>query len=414
MPAAFLIVYFYPMKIAIIGAGAAGCFAAANIPYREGQEVTVFEKTGKVMQKVKVSGGGRCNVTHDCFDVPELLTRYPRGKQLLRKSLYHFTPADTIQWFKERGVQLKVEADGRMFPITDDSQTIIDCIWQQMMQNKVNVVYHKSVTALAKTDSGFHITFADGSSYDADKVLVATGGYPKADQYKWLTDIGHTIQQPVPSLFTFNIPNHPVTELMGVAVPMATVKIAGTKLTQSGPLLVTHWGMSGPAVLKTSAVGARDLADRNYTFTALINWLNDVTDTELKETIHQLRREQGKQLVQHKNPFDLPKRLWEYLLLQCGIKEEVRWGDLPATAQNKLIEALLRDSYLVKGKTTFKEEFVTCGGITLGEIDPQTMQSKLHPGLHFAGETIDVDGITGGYNFQNAWSSGYIAAQAMQ
>lgn len=401
------------MKIAIIGAGAAGCFAAANIPYREGQEVTVFEKTGKVMQKVKVSGGGRCNVTHDCFDVPELLTRYPRGKQLLRKSLYHFTPADTIQWFKERGIQLKVEADGRMFPITDDSQTIIDCIWQQMMQNKVNVVYHKAVAALAKTDSGFHITFADGSSHDADKVLIATGGYPKADQYKWLTDTGHTIQQPVPSLFTFNIPNHPVTELMGVAVPMATVKIAGTKLTQSGPLLITHWGMSGPAVLKTSAVSARDLADRNYTFTALINWLNDLTDTELKETIHQLRREQGKQLVQHKNPFELPKRLWEYLLTQCGIKEEVRWGDLPATGQNKLIEALLRDSYPVKGKTTFKEEFVTCGGITLSEIDPQTMQSKLHPGLHFAGEAIDVDGITGGYNFQNAWSSGYIAAQSM-
>ncbi len=413
MPAAFFIVYFCPMKIAIIGAGAAGCFAAANIPYREGQEVTVFEKTGKVMQKVKVSGGGRCNVTHDCFDVPELLTRYPRGKQLLRKSLYHFTPADTIQWFKERGVQLKVEADGRMFPITDDSQTIIDCIWQQMMQNKVDVVYHKSVAALTKTDSGFQITFADGSSYTADKVLIATGGYPKADQYKWLTDLGHTIQQPVPSLFTFNIPNHPVTELMGVAVPMATVKIAGTKLTQSGPLLITHWGMSGPAVLKTSAVGARELADRNYTFTALINWLNDVTDTELKETIHQLRREQGKQLVQHKNPFDLPKRLWEYLLIQCGIKEEVRWGDLPATGQNKLIEALLRDSYPVKGKTTFKEEFVTCGGITLSEIDPQTMQSKLHSGLHFAGETIDVDGITGGYNFQNAWSSGYIAAQSM-
>ena len=401
------------MKIAIIGAGAAGCFAAANIPYREGQEVTVFEKTGKVMQKVKVSGGGRCNVTHDCFDVPELLTRYPRGKQLLRKSLYHFTPSDTIQWFKERGVQLKVEADGRMFPITDDSQTVIDCIWQQMMQHNVNVVYHKSVTALTKTDSGFLISFADGSSYDADKVLIATGGYPKADQYKWLTEIGHTIQSPVPSLFTFNIPNHPITELMGVAVPMATVKIAGTKLTQSGPLLITHWGMSGPAILKTSAVGARELAERNYTFTALINWLNDVMDVELKETIHQLRREQGKQLVQHKNPFELPKRLWEYLLLQCGIKEEVRWGDLPASAQNKLIEALLRDNYPVKGKTTFKEEFVTCGGITLSEIDPQTMQSKLHPGLHFAGETIDVDGITGGYNFQNAWSSAYIAAQAM-
>lgn len=401
------------MKIAIIGAGAAGCFAAANIPYREGQEVVVLEKTGKVMQKVKVSGGGRCNVTHDCFDVPELLTRYPRGKQLLRKSLYQFTPANTIQWFEERGVQLKVEADGRMFPITDDSQTIIDCIWQQMMRNNVQVLYHRQVTALQPAGGKFNISFTDGSMLVADKVLVATGGFPKADQYKWLLDIGHTIQSPVPSLFTFNMPGHPVTELMGVAVSMATVKIAGTKLTQSGPLLITHWGMSGPAILKTSAMGARDLAERNYTFTCLVNWLNDVTDNDLRDTLAQLRREQGKQQVHHKNPFDLPKRLWEYLLKQCGIAEDTRWGELPAAGQNKLIEALLRDSYAVKGKTTFKEEFVTCGGITLGEIDAATMQSKLHPGLHFAGETIDVDGITGGYNFQNAWSSGFIAAGSM-
>lgn len=399
------------MKIAIIGAGAAGCFAAANIASKEGQEVTVFEKTGKVMQKVKVSGGGRCNVTHDCLDIPELITRYPRGKQLLRKSLYHFTPADTIEWFKARGVQLKTEADGRMFPITDDSQTIIDCIWRQMMDHNVKIVYHKSVNAIAKTETGFHISFADGSTYVADKVLIATGGYPKAEQYKWLIDVGHSIQQPVPSLFTFNIPNHPVTALMGVSVPLATVKIAGTKLVQTGPLLITHWGMSGPAILKTSAVGARDLADRNYQFTFIVNWLNDAKDTELKETLQHMRNEQGKQLVHHKNPFDLPKRLWEYLLQKCGVKEDIRWGELPAAGQNKLIESLLRDQYPVSGKTTFKEEFVTCGGISLPEIDPQTMQSKIVPGLYFAGETMDVDGITGGYNFQNAWCSAWVAAQ---
>lgn len=401
------------MKIAIIGAGAAGCFAAANIPYREGQEVTVFEKTGKVMQKVKVSGGGRCNVTHDCTDVPELLTRYPRGKQVLRKSLYHFTPSDTIRWFGERGVALKTEADGRMFPVTDDAQTIIDCIWQQMMRNKVNVVYHKSVTGLSTSASQFTLSFADGTTYIADRVLIATGGYPKADQYHWLTACGHTIQEPVPSLFTFNIPNHPVTELMGVSVPMATVKIAGTKLAQSGPLLITHWGMSGPAVLKTSAVGARELADRGYTFSFMVNWLHDAGDNDVKDMIQQMRREQGKQLVQYKNPFDLPKRLWEYILTQCGIKDDVRWGELPATGQNKLVEMLVRDAYPVKGKTTFKEEFVTCGGITLAEIDPQSMQSKIHPGLYFAGETMDVDGITGGYNFQNAWCSAWIAAHNM-
>ncbi len=402
------------MKIAIIGAGAAGCFAAANITPREGLEVTVFEKTGKVLQKVKVSGGGRCNVTHECFDIPELLTRYPRGKQLLRKSLYHFTPADTIKWFEERGVQLKTEADGRMFPITDSSQTIIDAIWQEMMRKGVQVIYHKSVNSIEKDSAQFVITFADASTYTADKVLISTGGFPKAEQYKWLTAMGHTIQQPVPSLFTFNIPKHPVTELMGLSVPMATVKIAGTKIAQSGPLLITHWGMSGPAVLKTSAVGARELADKNYQFNFIINWLNDVNDADLKEIILGLRQEQGKQLVQNKNPFELPRRLWEYLLIQCGIKDDVRWGELPAAQQNKLIEALLRNTYTVNGKTTFKEEFVTCGGISLAEIDPQTMQSKLHPGLHFAGEVMDVDGVTGGYNFQNAWSSGWIASKSME
>ena len=402
------------MNIAIIGAGASGCFAAANIPYKEGVEVAVFEKTGKALQKVKASGGGRCNVTHECFEVPELITRYPRGKQLLRKSLYNFTPADTIKWFEQKGVQLKTETDGRIFPITDSSQTIIDCIWKEMMRNKVQVFYHKAVVAIKKEDDKFIVHFADNSTYKADKVVVSAGGFQKPDQYKWLTDLGHTIQQPVPSLFTFNMPKNPVIELMGVAVPNATIKISGTKISQSGPLLITHWGMSGPAVLKTSAIAARELAERNYTFTILVNWLYDVTDNDLKETLAQLRREQGKQLVQHKNPFELPRRLWEFILVQCGIKDDVRWGELPAAAQNKLIEHLLRDAYPVKGKTTFKEEFVTCGGINLAEIDPQTMQSKIVPGLYFTGEVIDVDGITGGYNFQHAWSSGWIAAGSIK
>ena len=402
------------MKIAIIGAGAAGCFAAANIPYRPGTEVAVYEKTGKALQKVKASGGGRCNVTHECFDIPELLNRYPRGKQLLRKSLYRFGPQQTIEWFESRGVKLKTEPDGRMFPITDDSQTIMDCIWQQMMQNKVQVYYHKSVSKIEKTASGsFIISFADTSVVSADVVLVAAGGFPKPEQYNWITALGHTIQSPVPSLFTFNMPKHSITELMGVSVPEVTIKIAGTKIVQHGALLITHWGMSGPAVLKTSAIAARELADRNYEFKVMINWLNDLSDVDLKETITQLRKEQGKQLVQNKNPFDLPRRLWEYQLLQCGVKDDTRWGDLPATAQNKLIEALLRDTYSVKGKTTFKEEFVTCGGVNLSEIDALTMQSRVVPGLYFAGEILDADGITGGYNFQHAWSSSWIAAQAI-
>jgi predicted Rossmann fold flavoprotein len=401
------------MRIAIIGAGAAGCFAAANIPATEGISVAIFEKTGKALQKVKVSGGGRCNVTHACFDVPELGERYPRGKQLLRKSFYHFAPQDTIDWFESRGIKIKKEADGRMFPATDDSQTIIDCIWQEMMRQGVDVYYHKAVEKIEPKEKGFVIYFSDRSTYEADKILVATGGYPKPEQYTWLRELGHTIQAPVPSLFTFNIPKHPVTELMGLSVENAKVKILGTKLSESGPLLITHWGMSGPAILRCSAWAARELAERNYHFTIHINWLSELTDAELKEQIKDLRSSQGKQFIQHKNPFGLPKRLWEYLLHQCGIKEETRWGDLAAAAQNKLIEHLLRDSYDIKGKTTFKEEFVTCGGISLSEIDPRTMESRKQPGLYFAGEIMDVDGITGGFNFQNAWCSGYIAAQSI-
>ncbi len=325
--------------------------------------------------------------------------------------MYPFPPQKTIEWFEQKGVKLKTEDDGRMFPVSDDSQTIIDCIWQEMMKNKVQVYYHKSVTGIKSAPAGWVINFSDSSVYHADKILIATGGFPKADQYKWIEMLGHTIQSPVPSLFTFNMPKHPITELMGVSVPNATIKVVGTKITQAGPLLITHWGMSGPAILKTSAVAARDLADRNYDFQILVNWLDTQTDADLKEIIKYQRQDQGRQLVQNKNPFNLPKRLWEYMLEQCGIKEDVRWGELPAAAQNKLTEHLLRDLYNVKGKTTFKEEFVTCGGVTLSEIDPKTMESRKAPGIFFAGEILDADGITGGYNFQHAWSSGWIAAQ---
>lgn len=411
------------MKIAIIGGGAAGCFAAANLPFQPGVEVALFEKTSKVMQKVKASGGGRCNVTHECFDIPELVTRYPRGKQLLKKTLYHFGPQQTIEWFEQRGVKLKTEPDGRMFPVTDESQTIIDCIWHEMMRNKTQVFYHKAVTEIMRntsvtspsentqSPSDYTLSFADGTIYTADVVLIAAGGFPKPEQYEWIRKLGHTIQSPVPSLFTFNMPKRPITELMGLSVPDATIKIVGTKISQSGPLLITHWGMSGPAVLKTSAIAARELADRKYDFEILINWLGNKTETDLKIDMAQARREQGKQTVHTKNAYGLPKRLWDYMLQQCGIGDTVRWGDLPAAAQNKLTECLIRDRYQVRGKTTFKEEFVTCGGVTLSEIDPQTLQSRMMPGIYFAGEILDADGITGGYNFQNAWSSSWLAAQ---
>lgn len=401
------------MRIAIIGAGAAGCFAAANIPFEEGREVIVFEKTAKVLQKVKVSGGGRCNVTHACFDVDELLKKYPRGQRFLRKTLHRFSPRNTIEWFSSRGVELKTEDDGRMFPVTDESQTIIEALWQQMMLNKVQVRYNKSVQQVENTAEGLIITFADHTTYVADKVMIACGGQPKAEQYGWIKSLGHTINLPVPSLFTFNIPKHPITELMGVSVAEAQVKIQRTKIVESGPLLITHWGMSGPVVLRCSAWGARELNERSYDFKILVNWLVDKNEQDLQDEIRIIRQEHGKQLVANKNPFGLPRRLWEYMLQQRSVNGEVKWGELPASAQNKLIRMLVADEYHVSGKTTFKEEFVTSGGIALNEINPATMESKLVPGVYFGGEIIDVDGITGGFNFQHAWSSGYIAAGSM-
>lgn len=400
------------MKIAILGAGAAGCFAAANIPFDAANEVVVFEKAARAMQKIKVSGGGRCNVTHACFELPELVEKYPRGKQLLKKTFHQFNTADTIKWFEEKGVKLKTEADGRMFPMSNDSQTIIDCIWAEMMKQKVQVRFHKGVLSIERKENQYTIQFADKSTYVADKILIATGGFPKKDQYSWIEALPHSVLSPVPSLFTFNLPKHPITELMGV-VADASVKIAGTKFKEQGPLLITHWGFSGPAILRCSAWAARALEEKNYQFNISINWLKDATENDLKEQINSLRQFEGKQLVHHKNPFGLPKRLWEYFVVRIGIMETIRWGDLPAAQQNKLIETLLRDVYEVKGKTTFKEEFVTCGGIELKDIDPQTMESRKHRGIYFAGEITDVDGITGGFNFQNAWTGAWIAANGM-
>jgi predicted Rossmann fold flavoprotein len=401
------------MKLAIIGAGAAGCFAATNMNNTSNHEIFIFEKTAKSLQKVKVSGGGRCNVTHACFDIPVLLDKYPRGKQLLRKTLYKFGPAETVQWFEQRGVQLKQEPDGRMFPITDDSQTIIDCLLAELQKKKIPIQYHKSIERIEKKEEQFQIFFADQTHFMADRILIACGGFPKLDQYHWLTALGHRVQPPVPSLFTFNLKGQPITELMGVVVQEVTVKIAGTKITESGPLLITHWGFSGPAVLRTSAWAARELAEREYEFVVMVNWLHKKTEADLKEEIAAIRKTHGKQLLQHKNPFHLPKRFWEYLLWKNQINPDVKWGELSATSQNKLMDSLLFDRYEVQGKTTFKEEFVTCGGISLNEVNPATLESRLVPGLFFAGEILDVDGITGGFNFQHAWASAFIVADAM-
>lgn len=400
--------------LVVIGGGAAGFFCAVNAArMNPSLKVLLLEKSNKLLSKVKISGGGRCNTTHACFDIPELVKKYPRGQNFLKKSFHQFYTQDTIDWFEERGVQLKTEEDGRMFPVTDNSQTIIDCLLKEADKYKVAVQLQIGVTSIQKKENKFDLQLNNGDIISADFVCVATGGFPKANMFDWLTTTGHTIATPVPSLFTFNMPGNPITSLMGVSVERAIVKVVGTKLQEEGPLLITHWGMSGPVILRTSAWGARELADKNYHFTILVNWIPNYTEQMLRDEWQEIRDRSGAQKISNKNPFGLPNRLWLYLLQVSEIDPECRWSDLPAKQQNKLIKQLTAQEFLVQGKTTFKDEFVTAGGILLSEIDPQTMQSRKQPGLFFAGEVMDVDGITGGFNFQHAWTSGFIAAKAI-
>ncbi|OMP76661.1 MULTISPECIES: NAD(P)/FAD-dependent oxidoreductase [unclassified Chitinophaga] len=400
-------------RLVVIGGGAAGFFCAVNAArMAKSLEVILLEKTGKLLSKVKVSGGGRCNVTHNAPDILYMSKRYPRGQHFVKKSFGHFFVPDTIQWFQERGVSLKAEPDGRMFPVTDSSQTIIDCLLKEADKHRVQIRTNTAVSGLEQTSDGWKVLLQDEAPIETKFVFVAAGGYPQADKFGWLQNTGHEIVPPLPSLFTFNMPGNPIISLMGVSA-IAAVKIAGTKLQEQGPVLITHWGLSGPAILRTSAWGARELADLNYQFTAVINWLPDHNENSLREDLQSLRFELGGQKIYNKNPFGLPQRLWLFMLEQSGIAEDARWADVPSKEQNKLIKQLVAMECPVKGKTTFKEEFVTCGGIKLSEIDPNTMESKLLPQLFFGGEVMDVDGITGGFNFQHAWSSGYIAAKTI-
>lgn len=400
-------------RLVVIGGGAAGFFCAVNAARMNPRlKVTIIEKSNKLLSKVKVSGGGRCNTTHACFDIPELVKKYPRGQNFIKKAFHLFNTNDTISWFAERGVELKTEADGRMFPVSNDSQTIINCLLKEADKYNVEIIMQSEVEELRPVADGFELQTTK-AKIQANYVCIATGGYPKPAMFNWLRKPGHTIEEPVPSLFTFNIPGNPITELMGVSVERAGVKVAGTKLSEEGPLLITHWGMSGPAVLRLSAWGARLLADMHYHFTLLVNWLPDYKEPDLRNDWQSFRDEYAGQKTGGKNPFGLPNRLWGHLLSCSGIQPDIRWADMPSKGQNKLIKNLTAQEFSVKGKTTFKEEFVTCGGVKLSEIDPHTMQSRIRPGIFFAGEVMDVDGITGGFNFQNAWTSGWIAAKAI-
>jgi len=401
-------------RLVIIGGGAAGFFCAVNAArLNPSLKVTIVEKTSKLLAKVRVSGGGRCNVTHACFEIPALTKKYPRGTNFLKKTFHQFYTSSCIKWFEDRGVRLKTEADGRMFSITDTSQTIIDCFLHEANKYGVEILMNKEVKGLSPSNDQWSLSFADNATISSNYVCVACGGYPKSSMFSWLIEVGHSIEEPVPSLFTFNIPGNPITALMGVVAEKASVKIAGSKLSDEGPLLITHWGMSGPAILKLSAWGARELADKNYHFTIHVNWITDCNEQSLREQWQNIRNNHSGQKIGNRNPFNLPNRLWIYLLNTSGISEDIRWADLPGKEQNKLIKNLVAQEFAVKGKTTFKEEFVTCGGIKLSEVDANTMESKLAPNLFFAGETMDVDGVTGGFNFQHAWTSAWIAAKTI-
>ncbi len=401
-------------SLIVIGGGAAGFFCAVNAArLHPALAVTIVERSGKLLSKVKVSGGGRCNVTHACFDIQAMSKRYPRGEHFVKKTFHQFFVNDTLQWFRERGVDIRQEEDGRMFPVTNSSQTIIDCLLQEANRYGVNVRLHTEITQLVKEEHSFLLTGKTGEILTADYVCVACGGYPKTAMFEWLVAAGHTIEEPVPSLFTFNLPKHPITKLMGVSVKEAEVRLPFAKLAQQGPLLITHWGLSGPAVLKLSAWGARALQKINWEFTGVIKWLPGENEQSLKEKFIQYRVDIAAQKMDNRNPFGVPQRLWDFFLSEAGVLPETRWADLSSKMQNSLLRFLTGYEVKVKGKTTYKEEFVTAGGIRLSEIDHQTMMSKKVQKLFFAGEIMDVDGITGGFNFQHAWTSGYIAAQAI-
>ena len=397
------------------GGGAAGFFCAVTAARRNPDlKVLLVEKSGKLLSKIKVSGGGRCNVTHSCFSITEMAGKYPRGSNFVKKTFHQFFTTDTIQWFEERGIPIKTEEDGRMFPVTNSSQSIIDCLLGEAEKYGVEIRLHHEIKKINYLEGvpAFDIEFANGLQMNADFICLASGGYPKSSMFEWIRNTGHTIEEPVPSLFTFNMPENPITSLMGISIPSATVKITGTNLKESGPLLITHWGMSGPAILKLSAWGARILNEKNYRFEIRINWLGNLTEQLLREEIQSLRENSGKKKIRQKNPWELPQRFWEYLLDQCGIND-IHWADLPSVLQNKLIQQLTGQVFAVDGKTTFKEEFVTAGGIRLSEVNHNTMESRIRPGLYFAGEIVDVDGVTGGFNFQHAWTSGYIAGKSI-
>lgn len=389
----------------VLGGGASGFFAAINIAQKNPDyEVIILEKTNQLLSKVKVSGGGRCNVTHACFDARELVGNYPRGEKELLGPFHRYAVGDVISWFMERGVELKMEEDGRMFPVSNSSQTIIDCFLAEAKRLGIKIWFKKEVLKIRKEEK-FELELKTGEKLMADKVVMAMGGSPKRSHYQLLQDLDLHIIEPIASLFTFNLPKHPSNKLMGLSLP-AEVKLRGTNLSEYGPVLFTHWGMSGPAILKLSSKGAPFLHKKNYQFDFEVVWMDQAMDFIQKQ-----RKEQGAKNVLNQKPLDFPQRFWAYVVERAGVNTDKNWADLSKSEMERLSQTLEHDIYTANGKTTFKEEFVSCGGLDLNEIHMKSMECKKIPGLFFCGELIHVDALTGGFNFQAAWTTAWLVSE---
>jgi predicted Rossmann fold flavoprotein len=403
-----------PQRIVIVGGGAAGFFAAlACAESQSGAEIIILEKTSQFLSKVKISGGGRCNVTHADFDAREFSRRFPRGERALISAFGKFQASDTVAWFESHGVKLKIENDGRMFPTTDSSQTIIDCLLNAAQKAGVKLKTNCGVESVAKKSDGFELKLSNGEILSCDKLLLAIGGCRTTALGQLAVSLGHSLEPPVPSLFTFHIEIPWLRQLAGVSVETVEASVPETKLRERGALLLTHWGFSGPAILRLSAWGARVLHGKNYQFKLQINWLPHFSEEKLAAEFQARRKSQPAKLIVNFPIAPLPARLWEQLVIASGIARDTRWAALSGGAQHKLIRQLLRSEFPVTGKSLNKDEFVTCGGVKLSEVNFKTMESKICPGLFFAGEVLDIDGITGGFNFQAAWTTGWIAGRVL-
>jgi predicted Rossmann fold flavoprotein len=402
-------------KIAVIGGGAAGYFTAINAArLNPSLNVIIYEKSKEVLSKVRISGGGRCNVTHHCFDPERLSTFYPRGGKMLRWNFERFQAEDTVQWFESRGVKLKAEEDGRMFPVSDSSETVINCLKTEARNVGVTVRTKTNVKRIKQIKkSRFELELLKEGMEVVDKVVVASGGYNREKAYHWIQELGHTIQKPVPSLFTFNFREKVFSDLAGISVETAEIHIEGTRFTETGPVLFTHWGLSGPAVLKLSAWAARELYNEEYRYDIIVNWVAPLNEEEVRRKLILLREKNARKQVNKQDQFSFPGRLWSRFAELAGISPEKRWAEISNREIHDLTQQLVNAVYSVQGKTTYKEEFVTCGGVSLKEINPDTLESKKVPGLYFVGEVLDIDGVTGGFNFQAAWTNGMLAAEAI-